>query len=71
MDDYYQSEGFGGQLIQYAEAPARRPFAVLIPMLLVVATAVCDLNQIVGVGFVGDKFHGFLMTATGFETIGP
>jgi hypothetical protein len=40
VEDYYQSEGFGGQLIQYAEAPARRPFAVLIPMLLVVAGSV-------------------------------
>lgn len=38
--DEYQSEGFGGQLIQYAEAPARRPLAVLIPFVLVVAGSV-------------------------------
>ena len=38
--DEYQSESFGGQLIQYAEAPARRPFAVLIPLVLVVTGSV-------------------------------
>jgi polysaccharide chain length determinant protein (PEP-CTERM system associated) len=40
VDDYQSSEGFGGQLIQYAEAPARRPLAVLIPLVLVVAGSV-------------------------------
>jgi polysaccharide chain length determinant protein (PEP-CTERM system associated) len=38
--DEYQSESFGGQLIQYAEAPARRPLAVLIPLVLVVTGSV-------------------------------
>ena len=40
MDEYQSSEGFGGQLIQYAEAPARRPLVVLIPLLLVTAGSV-------------------------------